>query len=204
MTEKNERDTGSVSDMICENRRITRHRFFLGYAFDLFRHARLYAIWKSALSYFRKFRAVALTVKITSFILAVLQTGALVLFSTAIFLVILPILGAFMLGVLLTALLESRKSNRYLQKELEGIQVYVLFLSKRENPFFCANAKSLANDPHCAVIVVSPYWLSGKGISSDHFFCTVRREHERIYLVRRYYFFQLRKRVLGANTAYLY
>lgn len=193
----------TVKEQILKNRRIISHRFFLSYAYDLLRHAKLYVIWQNILNYFRKIRMVALILKILSIVLSVLQTGALVLLSTLLFLVILPIFVALMLGILLTALLESRKSNARMKKVLKNKQVYILFLPKQESSFFEGNIRNLAQKEKSAVIVVSPYWISGKGLASDHFFCTVRNEGQNIYLVRRYYFFMLKKHVLGHNVTYI-
>lgn len=180
-----------------QNRKLFRHRFFLAYAFDLMRHAKAYALWKELLSYFRRFRLVAILIKAFTILLTVLETGALVIFSTLLFLVLLPLLTAWMLGILLTALIEARKSNRVMQKRLAGKKIYLLTLSKDENRFFYQNARALAKDEKSAVLVLSPYWISGKGIGSSRFYCTVRQDGKNLYLVRRYYFFMLKKRVLA-------
>ena len=87
---------------------------------------------------------------------------------------------------------------------LEGREVYVLFLTKHENPFLAQNAKSLAMQENCTVLIVSPYWISGRGLFAARFFCTVRKETENIYLVRRYYLFMLKRKVFGGNERYLY
>ncbi len=187
----------TVRDEILQNRRLIRHRFFLGYAYDVFRHAKFYTVWKSLLAYFRRIRLVAIIIKILSIALTVLQTGTLVLLSTLLFLVLLPILVALMLGILITALIESRKSNRWMAQELTEKQIYILFLSKQENAFFQSNAVDLSQKEGNAVIVVSPYWISGAGLASNRFFCTVRTDGARIFLVRRYYFFMLKKHILN-------
>lgn len=194
----------TVKEEILQNRRIKNHRFFLGYAYNLFRSAKIYTLWKSFLSYFRKIRMVSILIKVFSIVFGILQTGTLVILTTAVFLVVLPILTAFMLGILLTALLESRSSNKKMSAALDGKEIYVLFLSKQENSFLKSNAKSLASMKNRAVIIVSPYWISRKGLTAGHFFSTVRKEYENVYLVRRYYFFKLKKQVLGNRISYLF
>ena len=186
------------------NRKMTRHRFFWGYAYDLFKHAPLYTHWQSLLTYFRRFRTIAFILRILTVIATVLQTGALVVLATAIFLVILPLLGALMLGILLTALLESRRTNRLLQKQAAGKCICVLFMSLEENGFLAGNAKSLAEQGFL-VAIVSPYWIASKGIAGKRFFCTAREEYPNIFLIRRYYFFSFRKHVLqNTDAVYLY
>ena len=58
-----------------------------------------------------------------------------------------------------------------------------------------------------AVLVVSPYPVSPRGLGGKGSFFTARKEAEGIYLVRRHYFFMLRKRVLdamGQNITMIY
>ena len=148
---------------------------------------------------------VAITLRIVGIALTVLQTGAFVLLSTALLLIVLPLLAATLSGILLTALVESNKSNRQLEQLLQGKQVYILFAPESETPFFRQNVASLAALPDRAVIVVSPYWISGKGLGKSAFYCTFRKASQNLYLVRRYYFFKLKKNVLSDKpTAYLY
>lgn len=203
----NDRDTRAerVTQEAAQNRKLTAHRFFFGYAYDLIIHTSLYRQWQRLLRTVRRFRAVAVTLRILTFLLTVVETGALVILSTAVFLVILPLALALTLGLLLTALLESKQTNRYLSKVLAGKHVYVLFWSEDSSSFFWQNARSLAQDEQCAVIAVSPYWISAKGLRKSPFYCTARQESHNLYLIRRYYFFRLRKRVLsGLRVAYVY
>lgn len=180
------------------------HRSLFGYLYDLLTHTSLYAHWRSLLAFLRRFRAVTLTLKVLTVLFSVIETGALVILSTVIFLIILPVLTAFMLGVLLTAFLESRRTNQRLASELSGKRVYVLFMREGDpNLFLSQNARELAT--HGTVLLVSPYWISARGLYPHGFYCTVRREAPQILLVRRYYFFSLRRHVLSKiDTAYLY
>ena len=190
---------------LLQNRRLFAHRSFFSYACDLLRRTKFVKVWRELLAYFRRIRMVTWTVRILSVVFSVLQTGALVILSTVIFLIILPILASLMLGILLTAFFESRKSNRKMELALSQKRIYVLFLSKKDNPFLAQNARDLAQHKGAAVLLISPYWLSGKGLFSKRFYATVRHDGEGIYLVRRYYFFKLKKKVLSnKEAAYLF
>ena len=187
-----------------ENERFTAHKSIFGYALSAFRRARLYAAWKTFLTRFRQIRMVAIILRILSAALTLLQTGAFVLLATVLLLIVLPLLLAFLLGILLTALLQSGRSNRFLRARLEKKHVYVLFPSNLDTPFLHQNVRSLSADPTHAVLLVSPYWISGKGLIQSSFFCTVREEWENVFLIRRYYFFKLKRQVLTSNVAYLF
>lgn len=187
------------------HRRMTAHRFFFGYLHSLITEAPLYVQVSRFLRYVRRFRTVALVVRLIGIAAAILQTGTLVLLATALFLVLLPLGGALLLGLLLTALLESRRSNRLLQERLAGRQVTVLFLSPEQSPFFRANLRDLKARGQ-AILVVSPFLISSKGLAAKgRFYCTLREEERDVFLIRKYYFFSLRKHVLSkARLTLLY
>ena len=165
----------------------------------------LWGLWRQALDWFRRFRLVALLFRIAALLWAILQTGAAVIFSTVLFLIALPLLASLMLGILLTALIESKKSNRRLLRATEGRTVYVLFLPRTEHSLLGVTARELSSRENVTVIAVSPYWISSRGLSEGRFYCTVRREAPSLYLLRRFYFFSFCKHVLSKRkTAYLF
>ena len=177
------------------NEKLTAHKYFAVYLYRIFTNAPLYLQWKRLLSYVRKFRTVAFILRVIGILVTVLETGALVILTTVVFLVLLPITAALMLGILVTARIDSMRANQKMKAALAGKKTYLLFLSRDPSKFLFANAKSLAKDGN-AVVLVSPYWISPKGICKGRFYFTVRKERENLYLIRRYYFFSLRKRVL--------
>lgn len=192
--------------MAQENREMTHHRFFFGYLYARFRSTSLWVQWQRWLSYFRRFRTVTLVWRVLVFVFSVLQTGALVLLSTLLFVFILPLSTVLMLGILITAAIESKRSNRFLQERLAGRRVCILFLPSQESDFFEQHARKLTEEGFC-VLVISPYLLSSRGIGGRRrgFYSTLRREAPDLYLVRKYYFFSLQKHVLRAlDVAFLY
>ena len=208
MSERNVTDVGRVQALAVRHRRMTSHRSFLGHLWDTVTHTPLYSHWKYLLTCFRRFRAVTVTLRVLAILFAILETGTLVVLSTAVFLVILPLLIATMAGILITAAVESVRSNRILRKALQGRRVCILFMSDNPTPFFARHARALASEGF-AVLVVSPYWIAAtpalNRLKKSGFYCTFRAEEKDLYLIRRYYFFSLRKNVLSeCNVSYLY
>ena len=184
---------------------MTSPRFFFGYAYALFRRGAFYSAWLGVLKQLRRVRLIGLLIRILTFVLSLLQTGAFVLLTTVLLLILLPVGCALMLGILLTALIESGQTNRRLLRELTGKTVYVLFAHDPPSPFLFQNAADLAMRENSAVLIVSPYWIKSVGMKKGRFYCTARQEASRIYLIRRYYFFSLKKHVLPhVSIAYLY
>lgn len=200
-----------------EQRRLLAHKFFFGYAYELFRHTSLYLQWRKVLTAVRRLRTVTFVLRILTVTVTILETGAAVILATALCLVLLPLLVALMLGILITAAIESRQKNKKLSRRFAGKSVCILFLpdwerqTKKETAtvsspdFFTQNAYRLAAEGY-GVIVVAPYWLSPRGLTAKgHFYCTARQEAPNVYLIRRYYFFSLHKHVLKqAHTVCLF
>jgi hypothetical protein len=104
--------------------------------------------------------------------------------------------------------MSSRRMNRILKRELthhRHIRVMIPPQKEvfRENSFFIRNARAMAAEEDTAVLVVTPYLFSRKGLGGRGRFFTARKETDGLYLVRRHYFFLLRRRVLDALSANL-
>ena len=90
--------------------------------------------------------------------------------------------------------------NRILQSELGEGRIRILVPPSKaalaEGSFFRANACAMAAEKGVTVLVVSPYLLSARGLGGRGGYFTARKEADGLYLVRKHYFFILRRRVL--------
>ena len=207
MSEKRDAAARALADAAA-NRQMAEHRFFLSYLLDVWRATPIWVNYKRGLTLFRRIRVIAILWRVLSLLFTLLQTGTLVILSTVILLVLLPLAVILMLVLLITAAVKSRRSNRYFAQVLADRRVCVLFNSVEARPFFAQHIKQLTAEGF-AVIAVSPYLLLSEGIegisTKRRFYSTLRCEAPSVYLVRRYYFFSLRRRVLcHMQTAYLY
>ncbi len=187
-----------------KNRRMREKKSFLTYMWASFRGSTLYAHWTGLLTYLRRFRTVALVLRITSFVFAILETGALVILSTVIFVILLPLALALLMGILLTVLIEGHRTNRMLRHLTEDRRVCVLFFHAGEGKYLRWNAGDLAERGY-VVLVLSPYLISRRGMGNRRFYCTATELCNRVFLIRRYYFFNLQKHVLSnRETVWIY
>ena len=204
MNREGEEVVSAVKKTAEKNRRMGEKRSFLTYAWLLIRGSTLYAHWTGFLTYLRRFRTVTLTLRIISFVFAILETGALVILSTVVFVILLPLALALLIGILVAVLIEGRRTNRMLGRVSEGKRVCILFLHGKEETFFLWNARDLSERGYI-VLVLSPYFISRKGLGNRRFYCTASEVCDRVFLIRRYYFFSLRRRVLSQRkTIYVY
>ncbi len=155
--------------------------------------ARPYRLWKQMLVYLRRIRMISIALRVISFLFSILQTGALVLLTTAVFFILLPLLLLFFLLTAIAALLDRNRSIRLLERELSKKRVYVFF--GIQGDFGRQNAHALASCKENAVIVISPYWVSGKGFGRKAPFLNLRRDSPSLFFVRRYFYFSIRKRL---------
>ena len=56
----------------------------------------------------------------------------------------------------------------------------------------------MASEEGVAVLVVSPYLISRRGLGGTGGFLTARKEGEEVFLLRRHYYFLMRQRVLDS------
>ena len=143
-------------------------------------------------SYLRRIRILQMVLTI------LMATGAAILVAV-LSAAVLPFLF-FGTGVLsVVALLRSRRMNRLMRRALPGRPLRVLIPPRgkalEENSFFIRNARAMAADG-VTVIVVTPYFTSTRGLGGKGAFFTARQEGEGLYVVRRHYYFFLRRHVL--------
>lgn len=143
--------------------------------------------------FFRRVRLVRTAVAIGTAVIT-----AVVLFPM--YVVVLPIMLALSGLTAFLSLFFAFRKNRQLRQELDGRHLYVLVATEdvclHHDSFFARNAYRLAHTPGCAVLVVSPHNLRTQGLGGKGLFLTARRECDDLYVVRKHYFFNLRRKVL--------
>ena len=179
---------------------LSESRNFLEFLQKFIQGTRLFGIWERYIKYFRRFRIITTVFRVTPWILLAISTNTLlyVVAVVAVFLIPLVLLG--LLSLIGSALLRYRGINEQMADKLRDRTVYVLFPLRggefASGSFWRANARDLAARDASSVIVVSPYLISPRGLTDGNFYFNVRTEDEDIFLVRRHYFFSLRKNVL--------
>ena len=163
------------------------------------KEARPFRIWQAILAYFRRARAISFFFRVAGWILAILRTGTLLLLTTVLFFIVLPLLLALLIGFLLAAFWDMKKSLSGLLAAIGERPVWVFF---SVGDFGRENAISLsAEDRLC--LIVSSHWISPKGGGAPRFYLNLRAESENCYLVRRYFYLRLYKRLSQSDQLVL-
>ncbi len=177
------------------SRRASRYRknSFLRYLWEAVMESPLIVFMAKLLQYFRRIRVLQIMLSIVT---AVVALAAVAVLSAA----MLPFLLFGTALLTMAAALRSRHMNGRLRRELAGMRIRILIPAGRnafsKNAFFIRNARSMAVEEEVAVVVVSPFLLSTKGFGGRGAYFTARKEGERLFVVRKHYFFFLRRRVL--------
>ncbi len=182
-----------LRDASSRSARRYRMNSFFRYLWEAVMESALITFMTKLLQYFRRIRVIQI---ILSIVLAAGALTAVAVLSAA----MLPFLLFGTALLTMAAALRSHRMNLRLRRELAGKRVRVLIPAGKKafsaSTFFIRNARDMAADGKCAVIAVSPFLMSRKGLGGQGGYFTARKEAEGLYVVRRHYFFILRRRVL--------
>ena len=144
----------------------------------------------------RYLRGIRLVQTILTILVAIGAVVAVAVVSAA----VLPFLFFGTGALIILARMRSSRMNRILRDELTDRRIRVMIPprggSLDEGAFFIRNARAMAAEDNVTVIVVTPYTVSPRGLGGKGRFFTARKEADDLYIVRRHYFFTLRRKVL--------
>lgn len=205
---KNKKDsfsTGISEDFFerIQNEKAFKNRNYLFYLSSLLQRSHGYHLWHRYLTFFRKFKLISLLFRLYSYFLVLLQLGTAFFVVILGFLLLLPILllGAGL--VIFSSLLLYRRENKNMGPILKTQNTLVFFPTRgnelAEGSFFRSHIEEISKRPDSLILIVSPYFWSGKGITGTRFYFLLRKEKENVYMVRKHYYFSLKKAVLNKN-----
>ncbi len=171
------------------------------YCYTELRRLPLLGALRRGIKYFRRFRLIRTVFTVFSVVFALLGTGLAVLVLTVLSLVVLPLAVLFGFSAVFISTVFRRRALDELEPIVKGRRVSVLFPERArfESGFFEQLCRRFANEGE-VVIIVTPCFVSAAGFGARRPFVTYREEAEGLYLVRRYLFFALRKRLLESKT----
>lgn len=180
-------------------------RGYPAYLLACLRATSVWSFWQRLLTAARRYRVLTAVLRGTAMVVAWLETSAFVLIYATVFLLTVPVLLVSSFVLLIVGLFQHRRCNAMLAERLAGRRVLVCFADRDAlidaDSYFCGMVRDFAARPDTAVIVVSPYFRSGRGMGTRKVYITLCREEAvegEIYLIRRHYYFSLRRHVLNA------
>lgn len=183
-----------------ESNALFESKGYFSYLWKVIKAHSVYKLFEKYNGYFSRFRLISRVIKISAFIFIALQTSAILFISAVILSVVIPPIILGFATLLLISAARLPHDGKLLEEMIADRKVIILF-PPRHCKFGCGgflyrNICELA-DRGYAVIAVSPFMLSPKGVSeSQRLFANIRIEDEKIFTIRRQYFFFINKRIL--------
>ncbi len=165
-------------------------------------HTSFVNIYKRILSYIRRYAFITMTIRILTVVFVFVETILLFVISTSAF--IISILITFILShiLMLLSVFTRKEQNRKNRVLFADKDIVIFFPPKNrafeENSYFRFLIEDCASKKNCAVLLVSPFLINSKGIySSKKPYHSLRVDSKNVFLVRRSYYFALRKKVIN-------
>ncbi|MBE6662142.1 MAG: hypothetical protein E7606_02530 [Ruminococcaceae bacterium] len=175
-------------------------RNYFSYLSSLLQKTQFFHVWRYYTGLFRKFKFVSLLLRLYSYLLLLLQFGTAFFVIVLGILLLLPLLVLSVGSVIFSALLLYRRENKRLASLLKEKRVTVFFPTRdgelERGDFWKAHIQELSEQEDNAVLIISPFFWSGKGMTSNRFYLLLRKEKENVYLLRKHYYFSLRRAIL--------
>ncbi len=165
-------------------------------------HTSFVNIYKRILSYIRRYAFITMTIKILTLFFVFIEAVLLFVISTSAF--IMSILITFFIShiLMLFSVFTRKKQNRKNRILLADKDIVIFFPPKHrafeENSYFRFLVREYANQKNHTVLLVSPFLISSKGLfKCKKPYHSLRIDEKNILLVRRSYYFTLRKKVIN-------
>ncbi len=177
---------------------------FASFLLGSFKLKTLFSFYQRLVYIVRKYTFITTTLKILTFLLGVLQSGALIVLFTGTMAIALPLTLIFSYTAIVLSFIFRRRLTSKARAMLKGKRVTVFFPPRSRafsaSSYFRGMVSDAARDEESLSVVVSPYALLPIGISDKKsFFLAVRTEKERIIIMRSHYFFTFKKKILSKH-----
>jgi hypothetical protein len=201
----------------CAKRELFERKNFASYLFGTFKNRTFFLYYQKFVNFVRKYALVTTTLKILLFLWTVLQSSALFVLFTGSVAISAPFTIIFSYITILLTFFGRKNLNRRIKHVLDDKKVTVLFPPKgrpfEPDSYFRHLVNTLSSSPDMAVVIVSPYYFSSKGMSNlnpKRYYIAARTESEgerNIIMIRKHYFLTFKKHVLsdiGKNLTYIF
>ena len=167
-----------------------------------------FSVYKSVINFIRRYTFITTSLKVVSMLFLFIETTALLVISTSALIVSLVITLLVSQVLMVLTFFTRKKHNKRNTALLLGKQVYVFFPPKERafdhGSYFAHFVSDIASREDCIAVVVSPYMLKSTGIEKSRKpYYISRLDGQDILLVRRHYYFTLRKKIIDVHTSSL-
>ncbi len=177
----------------------SKKRYF-SYVFEMIRRTSVFRLYTKMLRGIRRFNLIRVTLGILAALFLALQSSALLVVSASVFVISIPFTFLITNATFILTFFHARKINRLNRERMMDKKVFVFFPPKKgalcKDTYFCGMVKDAAKDGAFSIIV-SPYFWNNRGIDGQKRkpYLASRSEGDNLLIVRRHYYFTLKKHV---------
>ncbi len=185
---------------------------YIAFIWTHLKHTSFFQIYRRIISYIRRYTFITMSLKIISLLFVFIEAIALIVISTSAFIasIILTLLVSHLLMIF--TFFTRKKHTQTNSELLKDKDIVILFPPKdrafESDSYFCGLAREFSKKENTEVIIVSPFLLNSRGLGgSKKAYYLDRPDGEGILLVRRNYYFTLKKKIidpLGAAVTEIY
>jgi hypothetical protein len=179
----------------------SKKRYFT-YVLHLISSTSVFSIYKSILAFLRRYSFISMTLQILFAVLTVLQSSAIILIATSASFLALPFILICSYAVFFFAHFHRKRNDVNNRRLLAQKRIFVFFPPKKRalspDSFFSGMVEEFSHQEDTICIVVSPHFWRNRGLfGNKRIYRFSRTESEHILLVRRQYYFMLKKNVFN-------
>ncbi len=182
----------------------SKKRYFT-YIFKLFSFTSIFSIYKKILAFLRRYSFISTTLKVIVAILTVVQSSAIFVLATSVSFLSVPFILVISYTVFFLAHFQRKKNDAVNKKLLAHKKIFVFFPPKKRalspESYFSGMVESFSQEEDHICIIVSPHFWRNRGLCGNKKpYRFSRMEGDRILLVRRQYYFMLKKNILEKSS----
>ena len=182
----------------------SKKRYF-SYIVHLIKTTSIFSLYKKILAFFRRYSFVSTTLKILLAILTVVQTSDIFVIATSASFLSFPFILIISYAVFFLGHANRKRNDAVNKKLLAHKKIFVFFPPKKRalspDSFFSGMVKEFSAKEDHICIVVSPHFWKNRGLfGNQKHYRFSRAESERILLVRRQYYFMLKKNIINESS----
>lgn len=177
---------------------------FASFLVGSFKLRSLFSFYQRLVYIVRKYTLITTTLKILTFALGILQSGAIIVLFTGTMAITVPLTLLFSYTAAVLTFVFRKRLTARMKASLKDKRITVFFPPKSRafeaNSYFRGMVRDAATDADAVAVIISPFAFSPVGISMKRsFFLAARREEEGIIIMRPHYFFTFKKKILAEH-----
>ncbi len=170
------------------------------------KHTSFFHIYNRVITVFRRYSFITTSLKVFSIVFLLIEATLLVFVSTSVFIASLLSILFFSQIFALFTVFSRRRHNRENSERLKGKKVCVFFPPRDRafdyGSYFSGLVREASKGEDKIAVIVSPYTIKSVGLDkSRHIYFICRGDGKNVLLVRRNYWFSMKKRVVDKVCA---